>query len=422
MAASDLNTTVNGSVEMCRDAAEQLDKAVRYAEDAQTLYRKSRDSTEVTWSGPARDAFAESVTATLDPLHHLCYTLPLYSRALNEFADSLDGVKRQMDEVVSKARAGGLTVDGPIVEHPQSPGVPPDLRMPPTMPGDSAGEIQAKQAVIDGYKQLVNEFNRKVDAYNECLAIFTAARNNEKEAHSRLWQALHPSKGANVDAWTIGNTSASAVISGVGSAENLRYESLLKADRLAANALGFQQMAAGKLPPPERARALINAARSTAKEQQYRAKFDSLDKLLKHIPDRFRTGAAGYPGRGSPNIAAPIDDAALGIKAVSGVLKKLPYIGTTLTVGTEMWGASTGEQTWGKAVAKSAGILSGGAVGGSVGSVIGSAAGPWGTVLGGGAGSIIGGFAGSKVVDYYVPEQKEMPGQMHKINYEGMGR
>ncbi|OZM70302.1 hypothetical protein CFN78_25575 [Amycolatopsis antarctica] len=422
MTAQDLNTTVNGSIDMCREAAGRLTTNAGYAESAQDFYRQSRDGTEATWGGPSRDAFAGSVTDTLDPLHDLCYTLPLYSRALDEFANGLEGVYRQMDDVLGKAAAGGLEIEGPIVRRPDSPGVPPELTMGPMMPGDSGGEITAKQAAIDGYKALVGEFNRKVDVYNTCLSIFTDARNKEKEAHQRLWDALNPEKSANIDSWTIGRTSASAVIGRIGSAENARHDSLLKATRAGENALAFQQLAAGKLPSPERSRALVDAAKSGLEEKRYREKIDSLDKLLKHIPENVRTASAAYPGKGNPNIAAPVDDAALGTKAVSSTLKKLPYIGTGLVVGNEIWGAATGEQTWGKAVASSAGIVGGGAAGSVVGGAIGTPLGPWGTVLGGGIGSLIGGFAGGEVVDYYMPDEKPMPEQIDKIEYEGMGR
>lgn len=422
MTAQDLNTTVNGSVGMCRNAAGRLKTGAGYAEDALTYYRQSRDGTEATWRGPARDAFAESVTETLGPLHDLAYTLPLYSRALDEFASSLEGIYRQMDDVIGKATAGGLTVEGPIVLHPQSPGIPPDFKQKPIMPGDSTGEVIAKQAAIDAYTNQVNEFNHKVDVYNTCLAIFTDARSKEKEAHERLWNTLHPNKGANIDGWSIGRTSVSAVLGRIGSAENARHQAVIKADRLAENALAFQQLAAGKLPSPERSRAIIDAAKSGLEEKRYRAKIDSLDKLLQHIPDTVKKASAAYPGRGNPNIAAPVDDAALGTKALGSTLKKLPYIGTGLVVGNEIWGAVTGEQTWGKAVANTAGIVGGGAVGGTIGGAVGSLAGPWGTVLGGGIGSMIGGFAGGKVVDYYLPDQKDMPGQMQKVEYRGLGQ
>ncbi|MFI7121957.1 hypothetical protein [Amycolatopsis sp. NPDC049868] len=418
MPTSDLNTNVNGSVVMCRDAAAQLKANGDHAAKAMDHYVNSRNQADRAWGGPAHDAFSDAVTDAMDPLLDLAYTAMLYARALDEFANALEGVNNTMDIVLAKATAGGLLVEGPIVYRPDNPGTPPELIVMQLSPPEAKEAFKALPFAITAYKQLVVEYNRKVDVFNDCLAIFTDARHREKEAHQLLLSVFKPTKNANFDAWKIGKTTVSAVLGRIGAAENMRHDATIRAERLLDNAIGYQQLADGQLPSIERSRNLIKASMANRGSQRELAKIDSLSKLLDNIPEQVRASAAAYPGRGNPHIAVPLTDATFGGKATSVILKRLPYIGAGLTVGTELFHAATGEQTWGKAVAKSAGIITGGAAGAQAGAVIGGVvAGMPGAIIGGGIGGIVGGFAGGAVVDYYVPDEKPAPTTMTKIQY-----
>jgi hypothetical protein len=87
----------------------------------------------------------------------------------------------------------------------------------------------------------------------------------------------------------------------------------------------------------------------------------------------------------------------------------MPYVGSLYTASTEVMGAMSGEQSWGKAVADSAGLIGGGALGAAgaaaaAGALYGSAIGPWGTLVVGTVGGVAGAIGGQAVVDFLVPE------------------
>src|SRR5699024_11939952 len=103
-------------------------------------------------------------------------------------------------------------------------------------------------------------------------------------------------------------------------------------------------------------------------------------------------------------------------KRLSKAYSRLPRAGSGLTVGTEMWDAATGEQTWGKAVADSTGILAGGAAGGAAGSTLCSPLfPPFGPIVCGAGGALLGGFAGEKAMDIIVPEEADFPDKVRQV-------
>ncbi len=424
-----LNTVVNGSVSMCGEAADRLNTNHGHAETATDQYYAGRSTAQSGWEGPASLAFQDSLEPLLQHVRDLAETCRVYSGAIGDFADRLEKVTQRMDDIREKARAGSLEVHGPFVLRPENPALPPEITSGPIMPGQNSTEIYMRLKAQEAYAAKVADYNGKVKVFNECLAIYKYARNLEKEAHQLLWELLGPSKGFDVDGWFIGNTAVSRVIGTVGSAENARIEALTKANQLDDQSKTFQLLASGKLPDggytaKQRVQLMQAAARAGVEEKQYREKIQQLDRLLKRSPEWLRTGSSAYPGKEVLDLKNITSESSLKARTAKKVFSKLPYAGSALVTFNEGLGAATGEQTWGKAVASTAGVLGGGAAGGTAGAVIcAPVVPPWGSLVCGGAGSMLGGFAGGEVVDYYVPdEQADMPKPAEVIDYGAPNR
>lgn len=422
-----LNTTVNGSVGMCEHAAARLRAAGSFARSGGDSFTTARNTANSGWGGPAAEAFHRSADPLIDPADGLAELCQGYADAVSDFAGRLRKVVDDMDTVIATATAGGLEVQGPIVMRPEHPGPSPSLPWGLFRTGEATAAWNAHRQATHAYAAEVDEYNAKAAVFNECLAIFQQARQNEEQAHTELWERLGPDKGWDTDGWTIGTTAASSVIGLIAGAENTRHSMLIGLERLQATSTVFQHLSVGRLPatftPRQRMQVMAAAAKAGVGEQEYVRRIDQLDKLLKHIPDDVRSRVSAYPGKGVPSVDVPRTFDTAGRKVGSAVLRKLPYIGSIMVAGQEAYNAYSGEQSWGKAVASTAGTLGGAAAGGWLGAwTCAPVAPPWGPIVCGTVGSGLGGFAGGEVVDFYVPEEEvDMPEEADPISYRPVG-
>jgi len=127
---------------------------------------------------------------------------------------------------------------------------------------------------------------------------------------------------------------------------------------------------------------------------------EGLDESIRRVQRRSGVGALGRRARA-------------GVCAGQKLLKGMPYVGSALTVVNESIGAASGEQSWGKAVADSGGLIVGGAAGGALasvgvsavaGAVWGAPLGPVGSFVVGTVGGIAGAIGGQAVADWLVPK------------------
>ncbi|MGH3519498.1 MAG: hypothetical protein ACRDQ7_19180 [Haloechinothrix sp.] len=411
-----LNTTVNGSSGTCLDGAHWLRNLNIGASDAADKVYDARNTAYSSWRGPASQAFHDSIRGVGPDTDDLAYTAEKYGRALCEFADALDSVLRRMDTAIDKATAGGLEVEGPFILPPAPVGPAPGL--PPTvLPAGRAASVFAefeRQSAAHAAK--VAEFNRRAAVFNECRAFVIDARNREDEAHADLRQALAAPEGCSIDAWEVGNTAASRVISAIGSLENTRYAALVNAERLGEQSTTYQKWAMGTLSDMSEAdRKLFY--RAAAKAQlgmlRYQVRVNEFESYVKGVPEKVRKALAYYPGK-SPDMHVPRADASPGMKAASQVLRRLPAVGSGLVIFNESVGAAKGEQTWTKAAVDSGAVIGGGALGSAAalagwGAATGSAVGPVGTVVVGGGGAVLGAIGGEAVVDFFTPGEDPHP-------------
>ncbi|WP_406629877.1 hypothetical protein [Amycolatopsis sp. WGS_07] len=337
-------------------------------------------------------------------------------RGLREFASSLDAVTARMNEALAQARAGGLRVDGPFIVEPDpipanKPGTPVNV----CTAGGATKAVGVYQGDIKQYNTLVFQYNGKIAVYNECKAIVDAARTAEGNAHQALRRALQPPSGRlDVDAYAVGTTTIARVNGYISSFENPRKEALLNAQRSAASAQFFDDWAHGTridLTALNKEDLAWAASKARDNKAAYEAWAKQFQQYVDKVPDKVRDWIAKYPGKGSIHILP--EDASLGLRAGQKLLKGMPYVGSALTVVNESIGAASGEQSWGKAVADSGGLIVGGAAGAALasagasaaaGAVFGSPLGPFGSFVVGTVGGIAGAVGGQAVADWLVPK------------------
>lgn len=411
-----LNTTVNGSSGTCAEAADWLRAVADAGHHAAGNVRNARSGAEAGWHGPASQAFRESIDnidVTADDMANWAATT---ERGLREFASSLDAVVARMNEALAKAHAGGLRVDGPFIVEPDpiamtKPGTPIEV----CTASGATRAVGTYQGDVKQYNNLVSQYNAKVAVYNECKAIVDAARTTEGNAHQALRQAIQsPSGRLDVDAYKVGTTTIARVNSYISSFENPRMEALLRAQRSANSAQFFDGWANGTriiMTPTDKEALAWAADKARGNKASYETRVQQFQKYIDAVPEPVRKAIAAYPGKGTYHVLP--DEAGLGLETGQKLLKGMPYVGSTLTVVNEAASAMSGEQTWGKAVADSGGLIVGGAAGGALasagasavaGAVWGAPLGPFGSFVVGTAGGIAGAIGGQAVADWLVPK------------------
>ena len=406
-----LNTTVNGSSGTCFAAADWLHTVVDAGHQAAGDVRGAHTTAEAGWSGPAGAAFLESINNVDVVTDEMAEWAARTERALRDFGSSLDTVIARMQEAISKAKAGGLQVDGPFIVEPDpvpmnQPGTPVEI----CTANDVHKVIGTYQGDINKYNALVADHNAKVAVYNDCKAIVDAARTTEGNAHHALQQAIHPPLGGpDIDGYKVGTTVIARVNSYISSFENPRMEALLKAARAEHNAQFFEGWANGTLinmSADDKALLQWAADNSRGNKYGYETRAAQFGKWVETVPEPIRKVVAAYPGKGAVHLLPP--EAGIGLQTGQRILKGMPYVGSLLTAGTEAYSAAKGEQSWGKAAADTTGIIAGGALGAAgsaalAGAVVGAPLGPVGSFVVGTVGGIAGAIGGQAVADWLVP-------------------
>ncbi|MBK1784429.1 hypothetical protein [Prauserella cavernicola] len=407
--AQALNTTVNGSDGSCREAANYLAKIAKAAHGAADAAQQARTVDESSWSGPARDAH-DATTQRFGPsTDRLGEQAEEMERALREFADSLGGVIRRMDNARGKASLGGLKIEGPFIFAPEQPVA---ANVVPTGPcgGAEAREVMAqnKEAIV-AHNAAVTDYNAKAAVYNECKAIVTDARNQEGNAHNAVQQVFQSSKPED-DYVALGFTTASHSRGFVASMENSRLEYSNLSDRFRNTGADFTNFALGKfnqLPENFQKTLVTYISATNAGAEYYQAKANEYGRYVNGVPQWARDVLSSYPGKGA--MSNPEPGVGKVYETARSYLKGLSYIGSGLVVANEVRGAVKGEQSWGKAISDTGVIIAASAAGGAgagwaYGALVGSVGGPVGALVVGTAGGMLGGIAGQWVADIVNPE------------------
>ncbi|MGH3466409.1 MAG: hypothetical protein ACRDQF_01595 [Thermocrispum sp.] len=428
-----LNTIVHGSVGAIEEAANYFMLANSRAGEAADHYRKASTGSNEGWCGPAGAAFRETVNAQDIVSQDVEAAAKRYWTATADFVDRLNVVIDKMATAREKATAAHLEVHGLIILRPEHPG-PAPKHAPDFVsnhvgvtPTSEAGEAFAKlDAAEAAYAQKVEAYNAKVAVFNECLALHNDARNLEKKAHFELQRALGDEADFSVDGWKIGDVTSAAMIGMMGDGENSRAEAAAKFTKSQSLSRLFKEFALTGMPSAwgqaARDAFLRNAITSGARTLDAKKQLRELDRLIGDLPEKMRSAPASYPGKealGLKNVT--IDYDGYGKIAAKGILTKLPYLGSGITVFKEATKAATGEQTWGRAVTNTLADLAGaggaGALAAGGATLLGAT--PQGRLVAGAGGAILGSFGAQHVVDAFYPEEKlALPGSAKPIDYD----
>lgn len=404
-----LNTMVNGSVGTCEEAADWLRHVAEGADECGDSLQRGKAFAEAGWDGPAANAFLGTMRGTVDRADQVSKTAKEYERGLREFTDALERVIERMNNAVTKAQDNDLRIDGPFILPPEpftarKPGTP--TKACTAEEGTVVtGKVQGSMADWNAARA---EHNSKVRAYNECKGLVHDARNAEDEAHRDL-QHVFDTNQLNVDGATIASTSATQAMTYVAAMENPRSEALTMADRSTSAAHFFDDWAAGtRLNMSTADKELLqwasNHARGNADAYSHRA--SEFARYVDKVPEPARKAVAAYPGK--KKLESLPDEAATKLRGARAVLKGMPYLSGTVTVGTEVYGAAQGDQSWGKAATDSTLTIGGGALG-AAGASAGAAAlwgaplGPGGSFVTGTIGGIAGMIGGQEIADWLAP-------------------
>lgn len=359
-----INTVVKGTPSSCRASADLLGKIDHGVHNTGSAIIRVKSESESCWSGQAGDAFRQAMSQKGKYADDLAEAAGRAEKALNHFADQLQTVIGMIKQARGVAREHGLTVTpttieppGPVPKGPELPADPHSLEIP------TSQEIQAYEAAKAAY-------DRKVQGYNEAKATVEQAREKEAAAHKALASAMEYESGLLESlkkgaSWTL-----------VGASHGMLTQPQMMADDFRSKAASFTERAA-------RAGQLADDPALTASQ---RAHYLSQQEKLNTKANNATAKAA------KTQVAANRMHQRLGVGPKTArvlgktVAKKIPVVGTGLSVGVQAEAVINDGKPVGKAAANvGGGIVGGIAAGAAVGGMVG---GPVGVVIGVGVGAI----------------------------------
>lgn len=427
-----LNTNVHGSVGAIEEAANYFMLAESRAGEAADHYLKARTGSESGWVGPAGAAFRDNVDAQATVSLDVESTAKKYWHATQDFADRLKVVIDKMATAGEKAKAGDLEVHGLIILRPEHTGPAPVhaanvVGELVTSTGNAGAATEKIDAAEAAYAQKVEAYNAKVAVFNECLALHNAARKLEMKAHIELQEALGSEADFSIDGWKIGDVTASAMIGMMGDAELDRADAFARYEKSQTLSRLLKEFALTGMPSKwgqeARDAFLRNFIKSGARAKAAEKELQALEKLLKDVPEGVLRSSSAYPGKntfGLKDVTLAYDG--LGKNAAKGLLNKMPYLGSGITIANEAVNAASGEQSWGRAATNTVADLAGSGAGGFIASqgatMLGAT--PHGRLIVGAGGAILGAFGAEWVVDTYFPQEEKpsLPGAVEPIDYD----
>lgn len=375
-----INTVVKGTPSSCRASADLLGKIDHAVHNTGSAISRVKSESESCWSGQAGDAFRQAMSQKGKYADDLAEAAGRAEKALNHFADQLQTVIGVIKQARGVAREHELTVTPTTIEPP---GPAPKG---PALPADSAPysyELPTSQE-IQAYEAAKAAYDRKVQGYKEAKATVEQAREKEAAAHKALASAMEYESGLLESlkkgaSWTL-----------VGASHGMLTQPQMMADEFRSKAASFTERAA-------RAGQLADDPALTASQ---RAHYLSQQEKLNTKANNATAKAA------KTQVAADRMHQRLGVGPKTArvlgktVAKKIPVVGTGLSIGVQAEAVINDGKPVGKAAMNVAGGAAGGILAGAaVGFCIG---GPVGVVVGVGVSAVasgIGSWAGEEVYD-----------------------
>ncbi len=365
-----INTVVHGIPDSCRATADMLGKVKSGVHDVGTGIYRTRSESETCWEGKAGDAFREAISKKGKLSDDLSEAASRAQAALNEFAGKLQTVRAKIQQARDVAQSHGLTVTPTAIQPPgPAPEQPSEQGGPPGMDGG--------KAFLD-YTEAKAAYDKQVRGYKEAKATVEQARTKERAAHQALKSAMDYEAGLLESlkkglSWTL-----------VGANHGLLTQPQMSADTFQAKANSFYEKAAKTgqaaddpaLTAAQRSAHLDQQNKFTKKAGQAETQAAKSQKVADRVNSRVKVG---------PDSA----------RLLGKTAKKIPVVGTGITMGVQAEAVINDGKPVGKAAANVAGgtlggIAAGAAIGGMVGGPVGVVVGVGVSAIGSGIGSWLG--------------------------------
>ncbi len=380
----ELNTEVHDDPASCRTTANWLGQVQPGVTQIGDVVHRQRSGSETFWQGTAGDACRLSLTTQGNDADEIDKLIGQVKQALNAFADAIETVRSRINDARTVASDAKLIVT-------------PTVILPPAPVSPHAAPHQTRSGPTDnGRSAALSEHQAKKAAFEDARTTVETARDDQREAHRKLDEAMKDPLEAVKATKTYAMFAVGQGLSSIKGSYEAATNLFEKADRWNAAATTMQARAAQK---PGNLRDFGNRAATHG--------FDKADDAARRATHASKFGG-NIPERAARFISANPGDMIKGSGAVSKfgskALRGVPFVGTAASVMSGVGDVAMGKDPW-EAAEDTGANIAGGAAGGWAGAAIGTAICPGvGTVIGGVVGGIAGSMATSKGVDYATGE------------------
>lgn len=343
-----INTMVFGSPNTCEEGADWIDSLGRSTDQASTDVSDGESKLNNNWFGPAFDAYHNNSTDQVGGFNDVTDDCSDCSKALRDFGSGLRGLQNKAKDLLRRAQAGGLEVQGPIILPPKldiTPPKKPDVEKPNFLDDSASDKVKLSwikyQHEANGYNIEVEAVNEKRELFNELSREAVDLRADEKNLHEDLRLAFTI---PDVDGVAFALTGASYGQSAIANVDGVYTEETKKLDDFKERQKAMTDFTTGKTMSESRM-AVVDEVMAKQGKQEARVKAaGQWHKFIRWIPESVRTGMRVGPSDHIPAAAAK-------------QLKGFSYAGTLITAGSEVNGVMRGEKTWSKALADGGGDM-----------------------------------------------------------------
>lgn len=360
MAEGPLNIEVLGDPATCHATATGLEALSKGVGGLASACASTGGASEAFWHGGAGPAFRGVMANGKVNAGQVEQSATTGAKALHAFADEINTVKARMSQAKQVASGAGLTVSETEI---QPPGPAPGPGPAPLPYGPVLASVQQEHDQATAQHQTaVNDYNRKVAAFNEATATVNDARGKERAAHEALQRAANDNTGSLDGLRTTGQTILSKAVAISGGLSGASHTLLMAADKnrmlgtlasaLLVNTDGMDVQQKLALATARRV-AYREAAKSGFQQARVGAVVDKL--LPKWAQNTLRANASSELIR----LFKLQDGIPEAFQKPLPILKRIPIVGTVVTAGTTTADILAGADPQ-KSVAKAVGTTVGG--------------------------------------------------------------
>jgi uncharacterized protein YukE len=197
-----LNIEVKGNPASLRTTSAWLTSVGDQVQEAAAEVLRARADSQGEWEGAASEGFRGVMAKTGAGVEDVAADVDSTAKALNMFADELDGCKAQMNRAREIAEKAGLHTTETTISEPGAPPSPPAGTPQPNQfaPGAQTFAPRPKGPYsnefyrqFDAYEKACNAYLAKAKAYLEAAQIVASCREREGQAQNILLKFLKDS-------------------------------------------------------------------------------------------------------------------------------------------------------------------------------------------------------------------------------------